>query len=62
MHTYNADAHVCFDRKELLSDLQLRDALMAKIVFHNIRMEEVTNNLQETKKEVILNLRYIWLI
>lgn len=44
------------DRKELHSDLQLRDALMAKIVFHNIRTEEVTHNLEETKKEVIINL------
>ena len=44
------------DRKELHSDLQLRDALMAKIVFHNIQMEEVTHNLQETLKEVSLNL------
>lgn len=44
-------------RKELFSNLQLRDALMAKIIFHKIQMEEVTHNLQETKKEV--NLRNV---
>lgn len=40
------------DRKELYSDLQLRDTLMAKIIFHQIQMEEMTSNLIETKAEV----------
>lgn len=31
---------------------------MAKIIFHNIQMEEVTHNLQETKKEV--GMRFDW--
>ena len=44
------------DRKQLQSNLQLRDALIAKIIFHNIQMEESTHNLQDTMKEVGLNL------
>ena len=45
------------NRKELQCNLQLRDVLMAKIVFHNIQMEEVSCNLQDTKKEVGINLQ-----
>lgn len=40
------------NRKELHCNLQLRDALMAKIVFHIIQMEEMSHNLQDTKEEV----------
>jgi len=40
------------NRKHLDSSLQLRDALIAKLIFHQLRMEEVTINLNDTNEEV----------
>ena len=43
---------VCTNRKSLASNLQLRDSLIAKIIFHQIQADEMAVNLQETNREV----------
>ncbi|XP_065910412.1 myosin heavy chain, striated muscle-like [Dysidea avara] len=40
------------EQKSLQSNLQLRDALIAKIIFHQIQADEMTVNLNETSKEI----------
>ncbi|XP_065912629.1 interaptin-like [Dysidea avara] len=40
------------EKKHLDSNLQMRDALIAKLVFHQLRMEEVTINLNGTNEEI----------
>ena len=42
----------CSDSKQLVSGLQMRDSLIAKIIFHTIQWEEVTSNLEDTEKDV----------
>ena len=54
-HMYNNNVQLlrtCVHRKHLDSNLQMRDALIAKLVFHQLRMEEVTINLNGTNEEV----------
>jgi len=41
-----------YNRKQLNSNLQMRDALVAKFVFHQLRMQEVAFNLSVTENEV----------
>jgi len=40
------------NRKHLDSRLQMRDALIAKLIFHQLRMEKATINLNDTNQEV----------